>query len=115
MLQVTNCEEFLSIDNNLPCNDENEICDQAIIEQIVTERSEIAEILESDENDLSEYCQVTNKDARRHIAELRRYFMQEGNEGCPFSALDICSDFVEVQFTKQIRQSTLDEFLRNNP
>ena len=111
--QITNWEEFLSIDNNLACYNENENCDQAIIEQIITERSGTAEIVESDENDTSENERVTNNDARRHVAALRRYFMQEGNEGSPFSALDICSDFVEVQSNKQLRQSTLDKFLQN--
>jgi hypothetical protein len=37
---------------------------------------------------------VTRQDARKFVDRLRRYFMQEGNEGSPLSALDICADFV---------------------
>ena len=39
------------------------------------------------------------------------YFMQEGNEGSPTSALNTCADFVEVKSYKNKRQTTLDAFL----
>jgi hypothetical protein len=49
---------------------------------------------ESDEDDTSELERVATQDARKFIDRLRRYFMQEGNEGSPLSALDVCADFV---------------------
>jgi hypothetical protein len=44
---------------------------------------------------------MTNQDARRFIAGLRLYFMQEGNEDSPTSALETCANFVQLQSIKE--------------
>lgn len=44
---------------------------------------------------------MSNQDARKCIAELQCYFMQEGNEGSPLSALDIYTDFVQMQLIER--------------
>jgi hypothetical protein len=54
---------------------------------------------------------MTNQDARKFIAGLQLYFMQEGNEGSPISALETCADFVELQSIKRTRQGILNQFL----
>jgi hypothetical protein len=54
---------------------------------------------------------VTNQDARKFIAGLQLYFMQEGNEGSPVSALETWADFVQLQSIKRTWQGTLDQFL----
>jgi hypothetical protein len=43
---------------------------------------------------MTERERVTNQDAGIIIAELRLYFLQEGNEGSTISALETCADFV---------------------
>jgi hypothetical protein len=47
------------------------------------------------------------------IAGLPLYFMQEGNESSPISALETCADFVQLQSIKRTRQGTLNQFLRH--
>jgi hypothetical protein len=56
---------------------------------------------------------VTNQDVRKFIAGLWLYFMQEGNEGSPISALETCADFVQLQSIKRTWQGTLNQFLRH--
>jgi hypothetical protein len=53
-----------------------------------------SEDLEIDEDDMIVHKRVTNQDARKFIAGLRLYFMQEGNENSSISALETCADFV---------------------
>ncbi|KII72052.1 hypothetical protein RF11_16515 [Thelohanellus kitauei] len=70
---IINFEEFSTIDNNLPCYDNNEDCEDLVVESPVP---------------------VANQEAKKYMAVLQLYFMQEGNEGSPTSALNICSDFL---------------------
>jgi hypothetical protein len=53
---------------------------------------------------------VTNQDARKFTAGLRLYFMQEGSEDSPMSAVETCADFLQLQSIKRTRQSTLHQF-----
>ncbi|KII65755.1 hypothetical protein RF11_04388 [Thelohanellus kitauei] len=95
----------MRIDNNLPCYDNNEDCDDLIDECLKSKH----EKFEDDDDDDSP-VPVTNQEAKKCIAVLQRYFMQEGNEGSPTSALNICADFIEVKCYKNERQTTLDSF-----
>nr|CAD7437433.1 unnamed protein product [Timema bartmani]CAD7452113.1 unnamed protein product [Timema tahoe] len=62
-------------------------------------RQNIRETTEKQENDDNETPKrVTNQDASKYIAELSCYFMQEGNQGSPLSALDTCADFVQQYY-----------------
>jgi hypothetical protein len=91
-------EKFEGIDNNVECYNENEDCEDEIVESILSKhQDEELEGEESDEDDTSELERVTTQDARKFIDRLRRYFMQKGNEGSPLSALDVCADFVHSQ------------------
>ena len=110
MLQVPiiNYEEFSTIDNNLPCYDDNEDCEDSIVEGI---KSKHEKLDEEDDDDDESPVPVTNQEAKKCMAVLQRYFMQEGNEGSPTSALNICADFVQVKCYKNKRQTTLDSFL----
>ncbi|XP_072119240.1 tigger transposable element-derived protein 4-like [Mobula birostris] len=111
--QVGNCEEFEGINNHLECYNENEDLEDAIVESIVSiHQGRKYEDEESDQDDTSEPELVTTQDARKFIVGLQRYFMQEGNEGSPLSALSVCADFVHLQSIKRKRLRTLDEFLR---
>lgn len=65
---------------------------------------------ESDDDDALS-VKVTTQD--ESIETLRRYFMQEENEGSPIAALQICSDFVQAQSVKRMRQVTLDNFFKH--
>jgi hypothetical protein len=40
--------------------------------------------------------QANNEDARKLPAGLLLYFVQEGNEGSPISALETCTDIVRA-------------------
>jgi hypothetical protein len=51
--------------------------------------------------------------AKKFIAGLRVYFMQEGNEGRLTSAPETCDDFVQLQSIKRTRQGTVDQFLQH--
>jgi hypothetical protein len=63
---------------------------------------------------VTEHERVTNQDGRKFIAGLWLYFMQEGNEGSPISALETCADFVQLQSIKRTRQGTLYQFLQRH-
>ena len=76
--KVRRYEEFEGIDNNVECYNENEDCEDEIVESIQSKhQDEEWEGEESDEDDTS-------------VLEL----MQEGSEGSPLSALDVCAEFV---------------------
>ena len=71
-----------------------------LLKALSKQQDEELEGKESDEVDTSELERVATQDARNFIDRLRRYFMQEGNEGSPLSALDVCADFVHSQSIK---------------
>ena len=106
---VENYEQFDSIDDTVSCYNENDHCEDDILEQIAEERQNTMHTAE-DEDDMPEIRHVTNREAKKYIDELRIYFMQESNEGSPITALTACSDFVEMQAVKKSRQSTLDKY-----
>ena len=106
---VENYEQFDSIDNTVSCYNENDHCEDDILEQIAEERQNTMHTAE-DEDDMPELRHVTNREAKKYIDELRIYFMQESNEGSPITALTACSDFVEMQAVKKSRQSTVDKY-----
>jgi hypothetical protein len=56
---------------------------------------------------------VSNQDARKFVAGLWLYFMQEDDEGSPISALETCADFVQLQSIKRTQQGTLNQFLHH--
>jgi predicted methyltransferase MtxX (methanogen marker protein 4) len=72
-----------------------------LLKALSKQQDEELEGEESDEDDTSEVERVTTQNARNFIDRLRRYFMQEGNEGSPLSALDVCADFVHSQSIKR--------------
>ena len=107
---VGNYQEFSTIDNNLACYDENEDCEDAIVEVIKSKHQTLGEDDDSDDEDPP--VPVTNQEAKKIIAGLQRYFMQIGNDGSPTSTLNTCADFVQLRSYKNIRQTTLDAFLQ---
>jgi len=98
MLQVpiANYDEFLTIDKNLPCHDDNEDCEDSIVE---------------DDDDGELPVPVTNQETKQQMATLQLYFMQEGNEGSSLSELNICAEFIQQKCMKNFKQTTLDSFL----
>lgn len=113
--QVTSYEDFESIDSAIACHITNEDCEDEIVERIVPKyQNKELECEESDEDATAEPEKVTAKDARKFIVGLRRFCMQEANEGTPLSSLDICADFVHIQSTKRMLQSTLNKFIDND-
>ena len=106
---VENYEQFDSIDDTVSCYNENDHCEDDILEQIAEDRQNTMHTAE-DEDDMPELRHVTNREAKKYIGELRIYFMQESNEGSPITALTAFSDFVEMQAVKKSRQSTLDKY-----
>jgi hypothetical protein len=106
---VGNYEEFLYIDSSLQSCNENEDCEEAIVEQITANHQKTSEDQESDEDDTTKHERVTNQEARKFIARLQFYFfMQAGSEGSPISALETCADFVQLHSLKRTWQGTLD-------
>jgi hypothetical protein len=77
MHRVGNYEEFWCINNSLQCYHVNKDCEEAIVEQIAAKHQKISEDNKTDEGDITERERVTNQDARKFIAGLRIYFMQE--------------------------------------
>jgi hypothetical protein len=110
---ASNCKEFSCINNSLQCYNENEDWEEAIVEQIAAKHQKISEYQETNKDDTTKRERVTNQDAMEFIAGLQLYFMQEGSEGSPVSALETCPDFVHFQSIKRTRQSTHDQFLRH--
>ena len=104
---VINSQEFLTVDNNLPCYDDNEDVEDLIVEGIASKHEKLDQ---DDDDDDESPVPVTNQEAKKFMAMLRRYFMQEGNEGSPTSALNICADFVEAKCHKNKSQTTLAFF-----
>ena len=71
--KVRRYEEFEGIDNNVECYNENEDCEDEIVESIQSKhQDEEWEGEESDEDDTSELEQVTTQDARKFIDQLWR-------------------------------------------
>jgi hypothetical protein len=102
--------KFSCIDNSPQCYDKNKDSEEAIVEQIAADHQKTSD-QETDHDDTTEGELVTNQDARTFIAGLRLYFMQEGIEGSPVSALETCNDFVQLQSIKRTRQGTPAQFL----
>jgi hypothetical protein len=67
MQKVRNYEEFESIDNNVECYNENENCEDEIVESILSKHQDE----ESDKDDTSELERVTTQDARNFIDRLQ--------------------------------------------
>lgn len=112
ILEVKNGLEFATIDNNLPCYDENCDLEDIIIENIRSQNLKPEEYDDSDEEDVP--IPVTNKEAKQCIQRLIRYFMQNENAGSPLSEINICADFVDQKAQKSKRQTTLDKYLHKN-
>jgi hypothetical protein len=87
MHQVRNYEEFSCTDNSLQCYNENEVCEEAVVEHIAAKHQKAPDQETDDDDDDIEPERVTNQDARKRIAGLRLHFMQEANEG----SLIICT------------------------
>ncbi|KII71623.1 hypothetical protein RF11_06019 [Thelohanellus kitauei] len=91
-VHIIKYEEFSTIDNTLPCYDNNEDCEDLI----------------GQEDDDESPMPVTNHEAKKCMAVLQRFFMQEGNQVSITSALNICADFVDVKCYKNKRRTTLE-------
>jgi hypothetical protein len=110
MHHVGNYDEFSCINSSLQCYNENEDCEDAIVEQIAAKHQKTSEY----HDDTTERERVANQDARKCIAGLRLYFMQEGSEVSPMSAVETCANFVQLQSIKITRQGTLQQFLQRH-
>jgi hypothetical protein len=76
------------IDNCFQCYNENEDSEDAVVEKIAAKHQKTWEYQETDDDDTTEHERATDQDAGKFIAGLRLYFMQEGSEGSPISALE---------------------------
>jgi hypothetical protein len=56
MHHITNYEEFSCIDSNLQCYNENEDCEEEIVERILAKHHKIPHNQETDENDMTRAC-----------------------------------------------------------
>ncbi|KII69504.1 hypothetical protein RF11_15408 [Thelohanellus kitauei] len=102
---IINNEEFSTIDINLPFYDNNENYEYLIVKGIKSKH----EILEDDDDEWP--VPGTNHETKKCMAVLQRYFIQEGNEGSPTSALNICADYVEVKCYKNQKTDYMTNFL----
>jgi hypothetical protein len=98
---------------SLECYNENEDCEDAIVEYIPAKHQKTSEFQKTDEDDTTKHEWMTNQDTRIIIAGLWLYLMQKGNEGSPVSALETCADFVQLQSIKITWQGTLDQFIHH--
>ncbi len=109
---VKNFEEFLSVDDELPCCDINENCEDEIIEQVLKKNRPNEE--ESDDDDEVPTMRVSTTEAKRCMENVRLFFMQQGNEESPIEALNLCSDFLHKQSMRNLQQRRLDSYLLPN-
>ncbi|XP_071056808.1 tigger transposable element-derived protein 6-like [Onthophagus taurus] len=86
-------ESISTSDDNLQCFNEKAI--DTANESIESKRLKINKA--DDAGDDFSCAPVTQQEAKKCIAKLQRYFLQDGNEDSPMSALTICADFVQLQ------------------
>jgi hypothetical protein len=96
MHHVENDKVFSCIDSSLQCYNDNEDCEDAVVEQIAAKHRKTSEYQETDEDDTTERERVTAQHTRKFVAGLRLYFMQEGNESSLISALKTSADIVQL-------------------
>jgi hypothetical protein len=112
MYDVGNYEEFSCADSSRQCYNENEDCEEAIVEQLqwnarryqklrkpmrMTRQSVSEWLTRMQGNLLLDYDFISCRKARKTV---------------PISALETYTDFVQLQSTKRILQGTLEQFLR---
>ncbi|KII71842.1 hypothetical protein RF11_01387 [Thelohanellus kitauei] len=73
-VHIIDYEEFSTIDNNLPSYDNNEDCEDLIVEGIKSKHEKFEQ--DDDESPVP----MTNQEAKKCMAVLQRYFMEEGKE-----------------------------------
>jgi len=78
--------------------DEN--CEDEIIEQVLKKNRPNEE--ESDDDE-APTMQVSTKEAKKCMENLRLFFMQQGNEESPIEALNLCSDFIHKQSMRNLQ------------
>ena len=73
MLQVPiiNYEEFSTIDNDLPCYDDNEDCEDSIVEEIISKHKKHKKL---DEDDDDPPVPVTNQEAKKMYGYVTALF-----------------------------------------
>lgn len=62
------------------------------------------------EDETSEFKRTTKQDARKFIDGLCCFFIQERNEGCLMSSVDICADFAYALLLKKMCQTTFQSY-----
>jgi hypothetical protein len=63
-------KSFHALTSSLQCYNENEDCEDTIVDQIAAKHQKISEYQETDEDDTTECEQVTNQDARKFVVGL---------------------------------------------
>ncbi|XP_060872747.1 tigger transposable element-derived protein 6-like [Metopolophium dirhodum] len=95
-VRVLNNVEFEQLDSNVQCYDQNEYVDDVIIQSIQYQHN-------SDEDtDEEPDPPIRLQEAKKSLETLRLFFLQQGNEESPISALDTCSDYIRQQTLKSI-------------
>jgi hypothetical protein len=61
-------KSFSCMDSSLQCYNENEDCEDTVVEQIAAKHQKTSEYQETDEDDMTEHERVTNQDARKFVA-----------------------------------------------
>ena len=100
--KVVNADSFLGIDENLQCYDETEPDLVKQISETIKQNNDAEENNEEpaiEEPAIKEPAieMISDATAKDYVEHLRNYFMREGNESSPRSALDLCYDFVMKQ------------------
>lgn len=98
---VQNLEEFLNIDNDVLCYDENE---EDIERDLIKKYSEQEEDSDSDE----EVEVVSTAEARKSLEVLRCYFLQHDNS--PMNCVKSCEQFLQTQSIKNYQQQKITNF-----
>ena len=77
--RVENREAFKSVDDDVPCHDDGDNCQEAILDDVVAKRQKTDEEEDDDEqyDETPEPPRLTNREAKKLIDGLRRFFMQE--------------------------------------
>lgn len=105
-VRVLNNVEFEQLDSNVQCYDQNEYVDDVIIQSIQDQYN-------SDEDtDEEPDPPIRLQEAKKSLETLRLFFLQQGNEESPISALDTCSDYIRQQTLKCKKQSNIHNFFK---
>ena len=110
--EVTNGDDYLNIDKDVPCFEESDRnCDDDIIEGIISKRACIQDDSEDDEeDDVIVQPMVSHAIATESILNLQRYFIEQGFSDVAQKALDTYAEVIFKRLLSSKKQTTIENY-----